>query len=702
MRRRPSARIASAAAAALLALVSAALASQSARADFSFVHVTDTHVTASNANDSPAARDAERFREISALTPKPAFVVATGDVCEIGTDAEYAVYRKVRDENLTLPMYAAPGNHDVRWNPRGKEGYVRGAGQPLYQSWDKENVHFVLLDSNVLLQHWGHFDQAELDWLAKDLARVGPDRPVIIGFHHWIGRESVQVDNEAALLRVLAPYNVRLFLIGHGHSDIQWSINGVPAIMAKGLYQGSYSLVRVTKDRLEVLRRTEKNKTPTEVALSVPLKRPAGIARSAAAHVADGRLVATLLRGDLPADATATCRLNDGKEVPLEPTRDGWTGTLPLEGVIPGSHQVTFTATTADKRAYQTIVALDLVPPRGGGGVQPVWKVNVGGAVQGKSISRDGMVYVPSMGGDLVALDGRTGKERWRVRTGGAIFSTPLVTDDSVYFGSADHKVYATDRMTGKVRWKAETDGAVFAGAALAQGIVCIGSTDTHIYGLDARTGKKRWTAKGEGMYQSQAATDGERFFVGGWDNQFRCLDVKTGRETWKQRFGTAFYYSPAIGSPTVSDGKVLVTSNDGYLHVMDAATGKLLWESEKLSLGYSSPLWDSGRVYNASLTGTGRVFCFNGATGAVEWEAATGAVIYDSSCVRGGSNIYVGCVNGTLSALRASDGHLEWQYRLAPGHLLTSPATDAERVYIGSMSGDVYAFPLSAPAVQR
>ena len=669
------------------------LTSPDARADFSFVHVTDTHVTATEAANSPAANDTERFREISGLAPKPAFVVDTGDVCEVGTDAEYATWRKIRDENLKLRLYTAPGNHDVRWNPRGKEGYVKGAQQPLYQSWDKENVHFVLLDSTVLLQHWGHFDQAQLDWLANDLAHVGAERPVIIGFHHWIGRESVQVDNEAALMKVIAPFNVRLFLIGHGHSDLQWSVNGIPAIMAKGLYQGSYNLVRITKDRLEVLRRTTENKAPTEVILSESLKRPAGVGRTANARAADGQIFVTLTRGDQPATSLVTCRLDDGKEAALTATRDGWAGTLPLTGVIPGTHTVIFTATDpTTKNAYQTPVSLTLAAP---GTVAPRWSVSVGGAVQGKITRREGTLYVPSMGGDLVALDTLTGRERFRVHTNGAVFSTPLVTGDTVYFGSADHRVYAADRNTGTVRWTAQTDRAVFAGASLAQGIVCIGSTDTRIYGLDAQTGKTVWTAKGGGMYQSAAATDGDRFFVGGWDNEFRCLDAKTGKPLWKQRFGKSFYYSPAIASPTVADGKVLVTSNDGLLHAMDTQTGKLLWEVPGPSLGYSSPLWDSGRVYNASLTDAGRVFCFDGATGAVQWDSPTGAVIYDSSCAKGGANVYVGSVNGTLSALRATDGKLEWQYRLAPGHLLSSPTTDATRVYVGSMSGDVYAFPL-------
>ena len=176
------------------------------------------------------------FEEIS-RSAAAGFCVNTGDVAEIGNDEEY---QQLRDalRSLTPKMYIAPGNHDVRWNPRGKDGYVEGTGQRLYQSWDHGGVHFVTLDSTVLLQHWGHISQEQLDWLKKDLDALPAGTPVVIGFHHWIGREKVMVDNEQRLMDLVEPYNVVLWLQGHGHSDIQWSINGVPAVMQKGLYQG--------------------------------------------------------------------------------------------------------------------------------------------------------------------------------------------------------------------------------------------------------------------------------------------------------------------------------------------------------------------------------------------------------------------------------------------------------------------------------
>ena len=76
-------------------------------------------------------------------------------------------------------------------------------------------------------------------------------------------------------------------------------------------------------------------------------------------------------------------------------------------------------------------------------------------------------------------------------------------------------------------------------------------------------------------------------------------------------------------------------------------------------------------------------------------WETPTGSVIYDSSFAFGGGNLYLSAVDGTLCAVRAADGTLQWRYRLGTGHVFATPATDDRRVYIGSLGGSVTAFPL-------
>jgi outer membrane protein assembly factor BamB len=682
------------------------VAASTAAADFRFIHVSDIHVGAGK----NAETDANMFREISALDPKPAFIAGTGDLCETGTETQYKTYRAVVDSSLTIPAHQAPGNHDVRWNPLGKEGFVKGTGQPMYQSWSYQGVHFVLLDSTTLLQHWGHFDADMLAWLKKDLAAWGRERPVIIGFHHPIGREGTQIDNEHELLELVEPYNVRLWLQGHGHSNLQWNVNGAPAVMIAGLYQGGYHVIDISADTLRITRRfLPKPKKDAELLSSKPAEAKPAVKNAQILSISLKKPVAPqwearfepssvvhVLPGDLPDGSDVAMRIDGSKFTPMKRDAAGWIDLA--SPPLAGEHVVTVQATLKDGRAYQKWLHMTV---NKSGAPQPAWQTDVGGAVMSRLVRDGEALYVPSMGGDLVAIDPSRGREQWRVKTSGGIFSTPQVDDGTIYFGSADHNIYAADARSGSVKWKTPTGGAVFGGASVANGVVCIASCDRNIYGLDAQSGSVKWKVKTGGMTQSKVATDGKLFFVGTWDNSFRAIDARSGEVAWEHKFGRgrsggySFYFAPAIGSPTVGGGNVFISSNDGHLHAVDIASGKIAWETQQSrQLGYCGPLYRDGRIYQASLGGN--VYCFDAGTGKELWKTATGGAIYDSSPAFAGGNVYIGRVDGTFNALRAADGKMQWQYCLGPGHLLASPATDAARVYISSMSGKVTALPLN------
>ena len=58
--------------------------------------------------------DAARWKEISALDPRPAFIVTTGDICDLGTDEEYAIFNKFLAENCTVKNYFTTGKATMR------------------------------------------------------------------------------------------------------------------------------------------------------------------------------------------------------------------------------------------------------------------------------------------------------------------------------------------------------------------------------------------------------------------------------------------------------------------------------------------------------------------------------------------------------------------------------------------------------------
>jgi len=211
-------------------------------------------------------------------------------------------------------------------------------------------------------------------------------------------------------------------------------------------------------------------------------------------------------------------------------------------------------------------------------------------------------------------------------------------------------------------------------------------------------------------MVQSKCATDGELVFIGDWVNTLRAIDPAKGQEVWAVKMGRtakgiiATPYSPAISSPTVGDGRVYVTTNDGVIHALETKTGHMVWEwweKDKNKLGYSGPLFRDGKIYIA-IGDEGRTFCLDATKGELLWTCDTGSVIYDSSFAFAGGNVFIGCVSGQFNAIDAATGKMVWQYRLAPGHLLASPATDEKNVYIGTMSGQIVALPANAPAVAQ
>lgn len=626
-------------AAALCLLLATAALSLAEVTPFRFVHTSDTHFTPHRTADANAVKNARMFEEISTLDPKPAFAVCTGDIVEVGAPVEYG-YLKEALAGLSIPFYPSPGNHDVRWNPIGKEGFVKGTGHPLYQTWDHNGVQFFLLDSTVLLEHWGHISQQQLDWLKAELEKIGKEKPVVIGFHHWVGREKVQVDNEQDLIDLVEPYNVVLWLQGHGHSDVEWNVNGVPAVMQKGLYQGSYSVVDVQKDKLVITRRK----------LATPKK---------------GK---ELLRDkSVPA----------GEIVEWEQV-----GTWPLKRARP-------VARAPKAQPFKNEAA--------------AWVTPLQSEVQSRLVRHGDWLYVTTMSGDLVSINPQDGRVRWRYKAGDSIFSTPHVEGETVYVGSADHNVHAVNAGDGSPKWKFKTQGAVLAGAAVAKGVVCIGSADTTIYGLDAATGSLRWKVQGGNLYQSKAATDGTHFFVGGWDNYFRCIDAETGREVWKLYLGREqkmlpqfSAFAPAIASPAVSPdhGLVYVSTNDGILHAIDVATGEHRWKIDRKKMGYSSPLYNDGVVYGC-LSDESKVFAADARTGEIKWEKETGRVVYDSSFCWANGLVAIGCVDGTLLAFSAETGEMAWEYKVDHGHLLASPAADDNFVYIATMLGRVNAVPI-------
>jgi hypothetical protein len=186
-------------------------------------------------------------------------VLIAGDLTESGKKSELAAFEDFYgysggDGQLRWGVKCFAGNHD-RYVPAWYMGLkpvhsmIRRRHGGLCYSWDWDDLHLVAL---------GEYPDAETrNWLARDLAQSGDQRPVILLLHYsilgpysdWWSRKEKE-----DLARVIAPFNIAAIFHGHYHNSghYLWSGHNVYNVGSPRHSMHSFSAVRVTDDRLTV------------------------------------------------------------------------------------------------------------------------------------------------------------------------------------------------------------------------------------------------------------------------------------------------------------------------------------------------------------------------------------------------------------------------------------------------------------------
>ncbi len=135
------------------------------------------------------------------------------------------------------PDDGSPASPDPRVEFREHFGLAR-----TYRSFDISGYHFILLDSIVMsdddLRYHGTIDDAQLDWLARDLATVAREAPIVVATHIPLLTSFYQatdgataaapanrvVVNNREVLELFTDHNLLLVLQGHLHVNemLRW------------------------------------------------------------------------------------------------------------------------------------------------------------------------------------------------------------------------------------------------------------------------------------------------------------------------------------------------------------------------------------------------------------------------------------------------------------------------------------------------
>jgi eukaryotic-like serine/threonine-protein kinase len=319
------------------------------------------------------------------------------------------------------------------------------------------------------------------------------------------------------------------------------------------------------------------------------------------------------------------------------------------------------------------------------------WKFQTHGIVISSPVLAGETLYVGSADHFLYALDSATGTEKWKFETGSNVVSSPAVANGVVYFLSYDSNCYALDAATGQLKWKFKSAGErrfaakhihgtdpeaetmpdpfdVYLSSPLVwAGAVYFGSGDENVYSLDAATGKLKWKFKtGEVVHASPTIAKGI-LYVGSWDSYFYALDATTGKEKWRFKTGDDPKIHNQVGiqsSAVVADGIVYFGCRDSELYALDAATGEKKWVFDnKGSWVISSPVVFKGRVYFAT-SDSGLFHALDARTGAPAFTLKfSGWPTFSSPAIAGGI-LYVGSLSGKLFAIDLAAQKTVWEFQ--------------------------------------
>ena len=320
----------------------------------------------------------------------------------------------------------------------------------------------------------------------------------------------------------------------------------------------------------------------------------------------------------------------------------------------------------------------------------PLWTANVGDSVNDAPTVVDGVVYVGTEGGKMLAFDaaGVTGcsgdptvcTPLWSANVYGSVSATPTVTAGTVYLATSGGTLYAfaagcnSGGGTCDPIWKGSISSGNGPSPAVAGGVVYVGGNDGYLYAYSVgcadggATCTPLWVGNTGAGYVSSAVVGATgEVYVGGNDGYLYAFSVGCNSgggvclPEWKANVGGGY----AAGTPATADGVVYVSGNTTFfaLAANCASNG-----------GTCTPLW------TAAIPGATTAAIANG-------------VVYISSAAGDSSlaKLYalaVGCGSGGSTCTPL------WSHLLPDGGA-TSAIVSHGAVYVGARDNNLYAFEL-------
>jgi outer membrane protein assembly factor BamB len=243
-----------------------------------------------------------------------------------------------------------------------------------------------------------------------------------------------------------------------------------------------------------------------------------------------------------------------------------------------------------------------------------LWQKNLKLPLSAGPAANLGVVVVGSSKGDVIALDGATGRQLWRAHVNAELLSAPAIGEHVVVLRSVDGRLRGLDTQTGKELWSVEQQVPRLslrgtATPVIAKDMAICGFDNGKVMAVSLSTGDTVWDtalAAPHGRTELDRLVDvdsavrviGEDVYATGFQGRTAMLALDSGQIWWAHDMSS--YRGLAVDAD-----KTYVSQSDGIVVALRDRDGSELLRNDKLKRrGLSTPAILSTSVVVADYQG--------------------------------------------------------------------------------------------------
>ena len=305
--------------------------------------------------------------------------------------------------------------------------------------------------------------------------------------------------------------------------------------------------------------------------------------------------------------------------------------------------------------------------------------------------ARTGTSSATGPGGSMAA--------RWEILLPDQIVTSPAVAEGTAYVPVLDGSLRAFDLEDGRPGWRADI-GATFSSPSIAGNLILLGTDSRELVAVDRNAGDVVWRLPLDGFAAGSPAVVGTRAFVTTSSDEPRgrhdaratgsilAVDIPTQTIVWQEALP-----GPSTQSVAAAGSTVVAPTDSGIAVAFDQATGSERWRvSTAVSMDTPVITGDTVLLAGLDLEGTrGELFAVELETGRPRWHhrRPRGQTMFAPAVDAANGQVFVGCVDGEVVALRIADGTVAWAATVGQ-QVAASPALASGTLYVPTLGGIV------------